>query len=221
MKAALGQRSSAGTAQIAFAGAPRREKNTPERDAPPILSSVDGAQFGAQNSLKQQKNIAFHALAKTVNKPTGQAAATSGGVSFLQQRQRLFGDVEFVNRQLARNHQLVLDGKGNARFFADLAQWEDLQTEQEEVASPLVNELPSIKENKPGLSKQESKELKNIEVGIRKAEEERNQASLALTDSSVASDAAELMKRQETLDAAETKIETLLKRWEELEAKRK
>ncbi len=119
---------------------------------------------------------------------------------------------------------LALDGRGHANYYADLAQWEDLQQDE----PPAVNSAPrpqatpnaSPAEKKKGLTAKEEKELKNIEANIRAAETERKAADSALSDASVATNAAELQTRQNTLNAINQKIDLLLQRWEELEAKR-
>jgi ATP-binding cassette subfamily F protein uup len=71
------------------------------------------------------------------------------------------------------------------------------------------------------LSGKELKELKTMEARIHEAEARAEAARLALEDPSVASDAAELLKRHELLDAARRKIDELFTRWTELEAKRR
>jgi ATP-binding cassette subfamily F protein uup len=59
-----------------------------------------------------------------------------------------------------------------------------------------------------------------MEASIREAEIREEEARLALEDPAVATDAAELSKRQERLDAARRRIDVLFERWQELEAKR-
>jgi ATP-binding cassette subfamily F protein uup len=113
---------------------------------------------------------------------------------------------------------LALDGKGNARMFADLSQWEawrQRQVEDPPAAAPCAAAAPAR-----GLSGQELKELKTMEARIHDAEARAEAARLALEDPSVATDAVELLKRHEALDAAQARISALFSRWEELEAKR-
>ena len=103
----------------------------------------------------------------------------------------------------------------------DLAQWEERSAELEEApASVAVKETPRPPKNKHGLSKDDLKAIKNLEATMRTAEGEIKQARLALEDPSVASNAAELLARHQTLGAAEKKLEALLERWEELESRR-
>ncbi len=108
---------------------------------------------------------------------------------------------------------LSLDGKGNARFFADLSQWEDWRA-QEESENPLsAQEAP-----KPNPSAKKTKELREIEAAIHVAEAQVEKARVALEDPSVATNAAELALRQENLNVAKLKMESVFHRWEELEA---
>jgi ATP-binding cassette subfamily F protein uup len=108
---------------------------------------------------------------------------------------------------------LFLDGKGNGRFYADLPQWEMAQDDEDEAPAP-------IPEPKKKNSKKEGNELKKVEALIQAAEAEIAKARAALNDPAVATQAAELFARQETLTRAEHNLETLLVRWEELEAKK-
>ncbi len=117
---------------------------------------------------------------------------------------------------------LFLDGKGHARFYADLPQWEMAQEELES-SPPVIKHAPaptpvpvSSSETKKGLSLKEQKELKKVEAMIRDAETQKDKARQALNDPSIASNAAELFTRQETLTQAERNLDALLKRWEEL-----
>ena len=115
---------------------------------------------------------------------------------------------------------LALDGRGQARFFADLSQWEDWRTALDEAPPPPGRGEAASEKSRPGLSAKEFKELKNMEAGIHAAEAQAAAARLALEDPAVATDAAELHRRHDILDAARRKIDALFKRWEELEALR-
>jgi len=122
---------------------------------------------------------------------------------------------------------LSLDGKGNARFYADLAQWEDAQEEKEREPPPVVTPEPlskndgvKIQKSPRGLSQKELKELKNIEADIRSAEKERDQSRSLIADPAIASNAAELIARQRILDAVEQKLNELLSRWDTLQSRR-
>jgi ATP-binding cassette subfamily F protein uup len=113
---------------------------------------------------------------------------------------------------------LALDGKGGARFFADLAQWEAWR-ERRQDAVPAAGPVPEPPPKRV-LSGKELKELRTMEARIHEAEARAEAARLALEDPSVACDAVELLKRQESLDAARGRVSALFARWEELDAKR-
>jgi ATP-binding cassette subfamily F protein uup len=121
-----------------------------------------------------------------------------------------------VSRQI-----LMLDGKGNSRYFADLSQWEEAQAEAEtsEAAAPVIApKNPSPRQGKPAYSAKEAKELKQVEANLRAAETQIKKAKAALEDPSVATDAAELLERTQALHEAERHLEALSARWEQLEA---
>ena len=116
---------------------------------------------------------------------------------------------------------LALDGRGNARFFADLAQWENWMAEQEGVAPPQPFSAPAAGDIRPVSSAKETRELKNalrkLEAEIQTAENQAEKARLALEDAAIATDSEELAKRHEKLDAARRKVETLISSWSELQ----
>lgn len=118
---------------------------------------------------------------------------------------------------------LSLDGKGGARFFADLSQWEDALDETP-VAIPDEVNPPSAAEPatsvKRSLTGKELKELKRLEAEIRAAEKEAEEARSSLSDPSIQSDPTELLARHEALQTSERKAAELIQRWEELEGKR-
>ncbi len=111
---------------------------------------------------------------------------------------------------------LALDGKGGARFYADLEQWENAQPEPD---SPAGKGKPAPAEPKGKLSPKEYKELKGMEAAIQRAEQDAADAQAALEDQAVASDSGELAKRHETLDEARRKVDELFARWTELDNK--
>jgi ATP-binding cassette subfamily F protein uup len=115
---------------------------------------------------------------------------------------------------------LELDGRGNARFFADLAQWEDLREPSVAVSFVEPSKPAPPLEPKPGLSPQESKELKKLENKLAAAEQQRKEARLALEDPSVSTDAQVLIERQKKLEDLDRQTEELFLRWSELEARR-
>lgn len=116
---------------------------------------------------------------------------------------------------------LALDGRGNAQFFADLSQWEDLRGEGGENSPKPSPDSPAPSPPKTGLTSQETKELKKVEAKLHATEERAREAKLALEDPTVANNAEELMERQERLDNLEEETEILFNRWSELENRRK
>jgi ABC transport system ATP-binding/permease protein len=124
-----------------------------------------------------------------------------------------------VSRQI-----LALDGKGNAGFFADLSQWEDFRSQEQ--AKQLEKKLEPEKavfqaKPKKALSSRELKELEEMEATIQAAEEKVKAAKARLEDPSIARDVTKLMEAQKAVDGEKAKVEALLRRWEELEAKQK
>ncbi len=105
---------------------------------------------------------------------------------------------------------LSLDGKGNARFFADLPQWEDAMAEEPETAPPAVAKQRG---DQAAPSKQDAKALKKLEEEIKLVEEQCQKARAALEDPSVASNAAELFSRGEVLKALQKNLDGLLARY--------
>lgn len=126
------------------------------------------------------------------------------------------------------NQVLALDGRGNATFYADLAQWEDAQDDATEMplpaaapeAKPASVPPPAPASARDRLSQKEWKELQKIEGKIQAAEEAVGAAKAALDDPAVASNAQALFSRQQAVSAAERALQELLKRWEDLEARR-
>ncbi|HAF94539.1 MAG: hypothetical protein A2021_09340 [Elusimicrobia bacterium GWF2_52_66] len=114
---------------------------------------------------------------------------------------------------------LALDGRGNARFFADLPQWENWMAEQAQSAPPAT--APAYSDARSGPSAKETREHKNafrkLEAEIQTAENQAQKARLALEDASIATDAEELARRHKKLDAALRKVETLIASWSELQ----
>jgi ATP-binding cassette subfamily F protein uup len=109
---------------------------------------------------------------------------------------------------------LALDGRGGARRFADLAQWQDSAPEEE---SPAPTAAPA----RAALSAPELRELRRMEAAIAKAEAEEVRARLALEDPAVAADAQELARRHARLEAAASRVAALFDRWQELDSKRR
>jgi ATP-binding cassette subfamily F protein uup len=126
-----------------------------------------------------------------------------------------------VSRQI-----LALDGKGNAGFFADLSQWEDFRAQERargknEKAMATPSGKPASSKAVPkALSAEEIKELKDMEMAVHAAEEKLKAAKAKLEDPDIASDVHKLRQQQKKADAEQARLDSLFKRWEELEAKR-
>ncbi|MFA6433554.1 MAG: ABC-F family ATP-binding cassette domain-containing protein [Elusimicrobiales bacterium] len=116
---------------------------------------------------------------------------------------------------------LALDGRGNARFFADLSQWENWREEEENNTARQPAPALRPKEDRPGASAKETRELRNalrkLEAEIQTAENQAEKARRALEDPAVAADARELAERHGKLDAALRKVEALISAWSELQ----
>jgi ABC transport system ATP-binding/permease protein len=120
---------------------------------------------------------------------------------------------------------LSLDGQGHANFYADLAQWEDAQTDPEEdpawttARSPQSGRL-TAPPPRANFSMKDLKALKNVEANIRAAEADCKRAQAALEDPAVGSNATELAARNDALAEAQRKLGALLAQWEALESRR-
>lgn len=113
---------------------------------------------------------------------------------------------------------LALDGKGGARFYAELSQWETWKQSQPDASPAAAKAQP--KHAMSSLSPEETKELKGLESRIRSADEKLAAARAALEDPAIATDAAALHQRQEAVESAQERCDELFLRWEELEARR-
>ncbi len=126
---------------------------------------------------------------------------------------------------------LALDGKGACRYFADYLQWENFTESVDDQEKNLLKELKrekkleianpessgSGKERRGSLSTSEKKELAEMAQTIEKAENSVNELQQRLEDPEIASDHQKLLKIQEELDAAISRVEKLYERWEDLE----
>ena len=120
---------------------------------------------------------------------------------------------------------LALDGHGHAGIFPDVDQWRSWQEEQDKEAlqpAQAVAPVPAVAPKpapQAGLSTRERNELSGMEAAIAKAEAKLAKAQAALEDPAIATDAAELIKRQGPVAEAQAAVEALFKRWEELSAR--
>ena len=121
---------------------------------------------------------------------------------------------------------LALDGKGNADFFADLGQWEDYREEQRSKgkghSQPVVEAPKTVApvKAKENLSSKEQKELKEIDTKITAAEAALKAAKAKLYDPTIGANISKLLENQKLVDAEKAKLDALIQRWEELEAKK-
>ena len=117
---------------------------------------------------------------------------------------------------------LALDGRGGARFYADLAQWE---AERDAVAAPRVVRGPAReaapesapRPAKKRLSYREQREWDGMEAAVLAAEERLEAADAAAADPAIATDAAALQDRVAAAEACRREVESLYARWAELE----
>jgi len=115
---------------------------------------------------------------------------------------------------------LALDGKGGARHFASLDQWQAAQKPASAVAPAAAPRPKAPVPAASRLSTAERRELGQIEGKIENAEEEVAALERQLEDPKVASDAAKLHEVWEALPLAREQAAALYGRWEELEARR-
>ncbi len=119
---------------------------------------------------------------------------------------------------------LALDGRGGAAYFADYAQWEQMQGRQSDASK--TDNAKTSGGAKPGavplrrLSTAEQKELANMETAIMAAETDVETRQQALSDSTVFSDHLKMQDALKALETAQTRVATLYARWEELEARK-
>jgi ATP-binding cassette subfamily F protein uup len=125
---------------------------------------------------------------------------------------------------------IALDGKGGANAYADLSQWEAAQQRQGEApgakatAKSAVASSDNAKKPPPGirrLSYMEQREWEQIESKIVEAEEVLHAAQREMDDPKVLADRNKLDAVCRRVEAAQTGVQKLYARWEELEAKQK
>ncbi|HAT72259.1 MAG TPA: ABC transporter ATP-binding protein [Elusimicrobia bacterium] len=125
--------------------------------------------------------------------------------------------LERVSRRL-----LALDGRGNARFFADLSQWENwmAETGTATVAATAAPQAPAAAQGPTAKETREQKAaIRKLESEMQTAENQAAKARLALEDPAIATDAEELAARQKKLDAALARVDELFNRWSGLHEK--
>ncbi|MFW6324461.1 MAG: ABC-F family ATP-binding cassette domain-containing protein [Desulfovibrionales bacterium] len=117
---------------------------------------------------------------------------------------------------------LGLDGRGGAEFFADSSQFLSVHKGNTKQIKSKPKEKAGSKQRKDKpvkLPYKEQCELNKMETLIAEAEERVEGIQAEMLDPVVASDANRLAELQSELDRAETEVERLFGRWEELEGK--
>ncbi len=113
-------------------------------------------------------------------------------------------------------------GEGGAQFYASWEQWQSrgrAAVSREDLrAGPSSSRSPTAK-RKP-LTYGEEIELRDIQGKIEKSEKEVSRFEAMLADPDISSDAAQLAKLCESLSLAQTEVDRMYARWEELEKKR-
>jgi len=124
---------------------------------------------------------------------------------------------------------LALDGKGGAKLYADLAQWEAAQgTPDAEKPKPTVKPAAAAaaepKKAPPGLKRlnwNEQREWEQMETKIGDAESALESAQREMDDPAVLADHRRLAEACKRVETAQLEVQRLYARWEELEEKQK
>jgi ATP-binding cassette subfamily F protein uup len=121
---------------------------------------------------------------------------------------------------------LSLDGKGAAHSFASLSQWQTAREEglQKRAASPKAAAVPLEKPAPQGpkrLTWSEQRELEQMEDKILAAEEDLHRQQKLMENPAVLADHVKLREVCAQVDAAQTLVQTLYHRWQELESRKR
>ena len=112
---------------------------------------------------------------------------------------------------------LALDGRGNAEYFADYAQWEANRRDREKPgAGSASGERRAASGRAKKLAYLEQREWDSMEGTILAAEERLETAQRAAEDPAIAADAGALQQRFAELTAAQAEVDRLYARWTEL-----
>jgi ABC transport system ATP-binding/permease protein len=117
---------------------------------------------------------------------------------------------------------LALDGKGSARPFASLDQWQAAKDEQEQreaAAAKAAPPKPAAPAAKKKLTWNEQRELEGMEEKILVAEEDLHAQQQRMEDPAVLSDYVKLREACTKVDEAQKLVQSLYERWQELEAR--
>jgi ATP-binding cassette subfamily F protein uup len=127
---------------------------------------------------------------------------------------------------------LALDGRGNAKSYAELAQWENARAaaEEAETLTAVAAKRTDAKaqgtsaappaNRKVRLSWKEQRELEVMEEMIHAAEASVESLQARTTDPAVMADHVKLHEAYDQLAAAQHEVERLYARWAELDAKK-
>ena len=119
--------------------------------------------------------------------------------------------LERVSRRL-----LALDGRGGARFLADLSQWESWTEQLQSEAASVPTQAPAAAQGPSAKETREQKAaVRRLEAEMQTAENQAAKARLSLEDPAIATDSGELAARHKKLDAALAKVDALFARWSE------
>jgi ATP-binding cassette subfamily F protein uup len=122
---------------------------------------------------------------------------------------------------------LALDGKGAARSFASLSQWQAAQEEAEQArsaagarpaAAPVAKPAPSGPKR---LTWSEQRELEQMEGKILAAEEDLHRQQKLMEDPEVLADHLRLRDVCTAVDAAQKRVQSFYERWQELESRKR
>lgn len=121
---------------------------------------------------------------------------------------------------------LTVDGQGGAASFADYSQWETWQAERKQgrnqtkpSSSPVTDSSASQVQAQKKLSYLEGREYAGIEERISEAEQKLQAKRAALEDPAIASDGPRLVAAHAEMQAAQNDLDTLYRRWAELQEK--
>ena len=123
---------------------------------------------------------------------------------------------------------LALDGKGGARPYASVLQWQSAREEAEEreaAEAKAGREKREVKTSStPGpkrLTWNEQRELEQMEEKILQAEEDLHANQQLMEDPRVLADHVRLREVCSKVDEAQKRVQTLYERWQELESRKR
>ena len=119
---------------------------------------------------------------------------------------------------------LALDGKGSARSFASLSQWQAAKEEEAQrvaVASkPTPRPVERATPQKKKLTWNEQRELEQMEEKILAAEEQLHSMQARMEDPIILADHVKLREVCSEVDESQRRVQSLYERWQELESRK-